>query len=90
MGEKTQNVLEFFRKLNHPYLKSILSMKLTGSEVHMENAIFPPFSFLFCFVFVCLFFFCFSQKSSSPNYRCFRSYLLHYKVFVNWMNLTNC
>ena len=22
----------------------------------MENAIFPPFSFLFCFVFVCLFF----------------------------------
>ena len=59
MGEKNQNVLEFFRKLNHPYLKSILSMKLTGSEVHMENAIFPPFSFLFCF---CLSFFFASHK----------------------------
>ena len=90
MGEKNQNNLEFFRKLNHRYLKSILSMKLTGSEVHMENAIFSPFSFLFCFVFVCLFFFALSQKSSSPNYRRFRSYLLYYTVFFNWMNLTVC
>ena len=56
----------------------------------MENAIFPPFSFLFCFVFVVFFFFALSQKSSSPNYRHFRSYLLHYTVFFNWMDLTIC
>ena len=81
MGEKNQNILEFFRKLNHPYLKTILSMKLIGSEVHMENVIFFP-SFLSCFVlFLFVFFFALSQKSSSPNYRRFRSYLSYYTFF---------
>ena len=65
-------------------------MKLTGSEVHMENAIFPPLSFPVLFCFCLSFFFALSQKSSSPNYRHFRSYLLYYTVFFNWMDLTIC
>ena len=63
-------------------------MKLKGSGVAYGKRYFSPFSFLFCFVFICLFIFALLQKNSSPNYRHFRSFLLYYTVFlIGWISL---
>ena len=77
MGEKTLNILEYFRKLNDP-----VSKKYLISEVKREwSGIWKTLFLLLFFPVLSLFvFFLLSDKKSSPSYRHFRSQLLHYTV----------
>ena len=65
-------------------------MKLTGSEVYMENRYFPPLFFPVLFCFCLSFFFALSQKVVLQIIGVLDHIYYIIRFFFNWMNLTIC
>ena len=91
MGEKPQNILEFFGKLNHPVSKKYLinEVKREWSGI-WKTLFFLPF--LSCFVlFLFVFFFLLSHKKVVLQIIGVFDHIYYIiRFFFNWMNLTIC